>query len=125
MKKYSKDASENNKLILNFMNAHYYDTTDYSLSWDKLMLVIEKVKSLNYSNLGFTFSNLYSVDNAAWMFIGGTLDDYKSCVSNELNKSLLENNYDAVVEFIKYYNNFVIKCKINGKNISKKSQHIE
>lgn len=104
--------SKENQLIIDFMEEHHFCKNNYSTSWDLLMPVIEKIKKLENVQ--------YNVDTAAWVY--AVLKDYKSHVSNKLRSSWLENNFNSVVMFLRYYNIFVIKT--NEKDINKKSNKL-
>jgi hypothetical protein len=75
----------------------------YNDDWNQLMPVIEKVKEIKlperYGNVS------YSIDYAEWIVwhktIPGDLNQAQF-ISNHEN--LLEANFDAVVEFIRWYN---------------------
>ena len=111
------NIKDENKLIMDFMQEPYSCTNDYSSSWDLLLPVIERIKNLNYTNLQFKFAFQYSVDVAAWTIAG---EIYKTHISNYTSKSWLENNFDSVVEFVKFYNTFVIKKDNGEEDINKK-----
>ena len=83
---------KDNKLIAEFMGAEYTGTRvkDYDTSWDWLMPVVLKCKeSVDYC----------SDDNAL---------DYHNIEDEMLSQLSIEDTYNAVVEFIKTYNNDTI-----------------
>ena len=83
---------KDNKLIAEFMSVEYTGTRvkDYDTSWDWLIPVVLKCKeSVDYC----------SDDNAL---------EYHNIEDEMLSQLSIEDTYNAVVEFIKTYNNDII-----------------
>jgi len=103
--------TENNKLIAEFMRleiinadiilyaideiAYPINKLQYHTSWDWLMPVVEKIESLNTNN------------NVTVNITERTFVDifYKDKVFKTNNNNKSNGLYQAVIEFIKYYNN--------------------
>lgn len=99
---------ENNKLIAEFLglevqqNGTYFDpevnefirleNLDFSTSWDMLMQVVEKIEKTNLGSLEIQSKNL-------------VLLQYNRKTDKYYNSTLIENVYNACVEFVKFYNN--------------------
>ena len=113
LKQYSIMNTENNKIIAEFLGKEYKDNsividytqfsgvnpsgkvwqeTKYHKDWNWLMEVVEKIESLGYSYSTYLSGNVRVVNFRSiidYNLIGGTLQ---------------ETNYNACVEFIKWYN---------------------
>ena len=107
-------ATENNKLIAEFMgNRNYLYNNDkssmyfiltntageelivnYDNDWGLLMEVVEKIESLGYKINNFSINN--------YIYIGK--DDVASVIINEPNLTKKEAFYQAVVKFVNWYN---------------------
>lgn len=107
---------ENNRLIAKFMghryddnrNSHsssdfyYYEDSEleYNTSWDWLMEVVEKIEKTNLGSLEIQSKNL-------------VLLQYNQKTAMYYNSTLIENVYNACVEFVKWYNNHTLKNTAN------------
>lgn len=104
-----KNNIENNKLIADFMgcrydenrNSHedseyYYEDSEleYHFNWNWLMEVVERIESLGYDT-----EIVYRLDDGGHCFY---IND--SPVFSSQMGSKIESIYQAVVEFIKWYN---------------------
>ena len=93
-----KTIEENNRMIAEFMGATGTDLlgnnieSKYHISWDWLMSVVNKI-----SDLGFEFEiraeETYFKDTSEY-----------EIVASAFNGSVLINTYNAVVQFIEWYN---------------------
>jgi len=100
----------NNKLIAEFMGkapeAHYdnlataYKNMKYNSSWDWLMLVIDKIESLEIVDI-FEIS---SCNFSHRVEISPTYKNSFGLISIRSTESKLHTTYSAVIEFIKWYN---------------------
>lgn len=107
------NTTENNKLIAEFMGEKsvyniksdidpmgYYDEhndkPNFHSSWDWLMLVVEKIEVLGYS-----FVKYYQPIDKDWQCL--IVKGY-DILFQEFDEDSLKATYEAVVEFIKYYN---------------------
>jgi len=104
-----KETLEKNKLIAEFMNypqsgidnkdpyyyamKHCFDNNlmKYHSSWDWLMPVVEKIESLGLNTKIYTGHTTIASRDASF-------------ISQKLNDSKIEATYEAVVEFIKWFN---------------------
>ena len=101
---------ENNKLIAEFMLNKIVPqswTWEYHKSWDALMPVVEKIESIEDSNLpylSYSQNNFcVSIRNGFCEIISGDfLMDFDEFSRHSGTK--IEATYNAVVEFIKWYN---------------------
>jgi hypothetical protein len=102
------DTTENNKLIAEFMNVDQVDidtwidtegSLKYNTSWDWLMPVVEKIENItNQLFEDVKYKQYHSVRlsfNASWWSVRTV---------RGFNKDKKLAYYEAVVEFIKWYN---------------------
>jgi hypothetical protein len=75
----------------------------YHTSWDWLMPVIEKILAMYDSQCSFEHPKYLNIDNKH-RFSFNLIDDCRGSQSGEGN-TLIEASYNAVVKFIKWYNN--------------------
>lgn len=95
-----------NELIANFMgyvhsddphtDAYEMSRLEYDQSWDWLMPVIQKIDDLHDSNIDYDPEKIAKGD---WP----KDDEYIDVIALPMNTSIFE-TYNAVVEFIKWYN---------------------
>ena len=95
---------ENNKLIAEFMGKEIYQKyheSNYHCSWDWLMPVIEKIESLSDTKGDFYRFTITMYDAS----IKGTDIEILGDAYYEGSEQKIVSTYQAVLEFIKYYNN--------------------
>ena len=95
---------ENNKLIAEFMGKEIYQKyheSNYHCSWDWLMPVIEKIESLSDTKGDFYRFTITMYDAS----IKGTDIEILGDAYYEGREQKIVSTYQAVLEFIKYYNN--------------------
>ena len=128
---------EHNKLIAEFMglkdrienDVFYsisgYDACQYHKSWGWLMLVVEKIESLDLKEYGYQWEGIDGKteynngsicveieQNRCWIYMNLSLDPFH--IFNEKSRgkefpTKLEATYAAVVEFIEYYNELITR----------------
>ena len=111
---------ENNKLIAEFMGLNLHqgvwrkstlaterkickeDALKYHEDWNWLMVVVEKIESLEiFDRMGRFNINTKNFDENYTSFITDKDEDFIQCEGD----TKIEAVYNAVVEFIKWYNN--------------------
>jgi len=92
---------QNNKLITLFMSNGTTDVNhnQYHTNWNELMPVVEKIEKLVFKD--DLFYNVNILGGNSVLIISSTGDEL---IASESKETKLKCVYEAVVEFIKWYN---------------------
>lgn len=114
-KRFDRVKSEHKPTMKKGDDVMFDDFFEYHKSWNWLMPVIEKIESTDCSEFAYTWEGLEGTEynfsypkvmiegKECWVYFDQQLDPYLT-IADFKEGSKLENTYNGVVEFIKWYN---------------------